>query len=68
MVNPQKKLRSMLSLACSMIAFGIALTMIVLDVAVSAKIAGLIAAFLSGWGCCYSLGRMSGCIEDQIQN
>lgn len=65
MLNPQQKLQCLFSLAFSMVGFGIALTMMVLDVNVASRVAGLLAAFFSGWGCCYWLGVMSGDITNK---
>ncbi len=61
----QQKLQCLFSLALSLIGFGVAITIIILDVNVAVRLAGLFAAFLSGWGCCCSLGVMSGGITNE---
>lgn len=65
MVQSHQKFHCLLSLILALVGFGISLTMIVLDVNTAARIAALIAAFFSGWGCCYALGIMSGGITEQ---
>lgn len=65
MLQSHQKMQCLLSLILFLVGFGIALTMIVLDTSIAARIAGLIIAFCSGWGCCYSLGFMSGGITEQ---
>lgn len=65
MLQTKKKLQCLVSLTACLVCFGIALTMIILEVHVSARVAGLVAAFFSGWGCCYSLGVMSGGIAEE---
>ena len=51
------KSKVLLTLASSMIVFGISLTMMVLDVNLLTRIAALLAVFVSGFGCC-SIGYM----------
>ena len=50
MLQSHQKMQCLMSLILSLYGFGIALTMIVLDVNTAARIAGVIAAFFSGWG------------------
>ncbi len=63
MHNVQQKLQCLLFLSICLIFFAISLTMILLDLNVVVRIAGLLTAFFSGWGCSYSLYVMSSCIK-----
>lgn len=65
MLQSHTKQKCLLSLILSLVGFGISLTMIVFDITIVARITALIAAFFSGWGCCYSIGVISGGISEQ---
>lgn len=66
MANPNQKLKCLLSLTISMLGFGIAVAVILLDMNSASQIAALVSAFFSGWGCCYTLGVMSSGITEQV--
>lgn len=64
MTDSNLKLKCLLSLTISIVGFGIALTVVILDLNLASRVLVLLSAFFSGWGCCYSLNVMSGGIAE----